>query len=230
MLKHADEAAAKTSKKDKDVRRKELKAVISPDLVKLVEEQGEELLRETSASLLVAEILLSADGGKCTNPQAQDIVLTTASLDKSKALETIATPLKTPYPNPAPADSDPDPATAHILDLGHAVRTYKTLLAGGRFSTATSSVEDYDEQLQRRFANLFYEAVTCREAGGAQNLANIALGNATFALLELLSALKDDKEKLAVIKQTLRGKEILPDIEKSWRKGAKPLYEALKAL
>lgn len=64
VLKQADEAAAKTSKKDKDIRRKELKAVISPDLIKLVEEQGEELLRETSASLLVAEILLSADGGK----------------------------------------------------------------------------------------------------------------------------------------------------------------------
>jgi hypothetical protein len=64
MLKQADEAAAKTSKKDKDIRRKELKAVISPDLIKLVEEQGEELLRETSASLLVAEIILSADGGK----------------------------------------------------------------------------------------------------------------------------------------------------------------------
>jgi hypothetical protein len=64
MLKHADEAAAKTSKKDKDIRRKELKVVISPDLIKLVEEQGEELLRETSASLLVAEIILSADGGK----------------------------------------------------------------------------------------------------------------------------------------------------------------------
>jgi hypothetical protein len=64
MLKHADEAAAKTSKKDKDIRRKELKVMISPDLIKLVEEQGEELLRETSASLLVAEIILSADGGK----------------------------------------------------------------------------------------------------------------------------------------------------------------------
>lgn len=65
MLKQADEAAAKTSKKDKDIRRKELKAVISPDLIKLVQEQGEELLRETSASLLVAEIILSADGGEC---------------------------------------------------------------------------------------------------------------------------------------------------------------------
>lgn len=64
QLKQADEAAAKTSKKDKDVRRKESKDVISPDLIKLVEEQGEQLLRETGSSLLVAEILLSAVGGK----------------------------------------------------------------------------------------------------------------------------------------------------------------------
>lgn len=63
QLKQVDEAAAKTSKKDKDIRRKELKEVISPDLIKLVEEQGEELLRETGSSLLVAEILLSAIGG-----------------------------------------------------------------------------------------------------------------------------------------------------------------------
>jgi pumilio family protein 6 len=122
--------------------------------------------------------------------------------DKTMALEAIAAPLETPYPNPAPSEADPDPATCHILDLGYAVRTYKTLLAGGRFSTTTNTVEDYDEKL----------------------------GNATFALVELLSELKDDKEKLAVIKQTLCGKEILPDIEKSWRKGAKPLYDALVAL
>ena len=160
----------------------------------------------------------------------QDSVLNILPLDKTKALQSIATPLETPYPNPAPADADPDPATAHILDLGYAVRTYKTLLAGGRFSTATSTVEDYNAPLQSQFANLFYEAVTSRNAGGAQNLSNIALGNGTFALLELLSALKEDKEKLAVIKQNLCGKEILPDIEKSWRKGAKPLFEALKAL
>lgn len=138
--------------------------------------------------------------------------------------------METPYPNPAPSESDPEPATCHILDLGYAVRTYKTLLAGGRFSTTTNAVEDYDEQLQSRFANLFFQMVTSPKAGGAQNLSNIALGNATFALVELLSALKDDKVKLAVIKQTLCGKEILPDIEKSWRKGAKALFEALVAL
>lgn len=71
QLKQADEAAAKTSKKDKDVRRKELKDVISPDLIKLVEEQGEQLLRETGSSLLVAEILLSAVGGKSRSNSAQ---------------------------------------------------------------------------------------------------------------------------------------------------------------
>jgi pumilio family protein 6 len=72
QLKQVDEAAAKTSKKDKDIRRKELKDVISPDLIKLVEDQGEQLLRETGSSLLVAEILLSAVGGK-----SADVVLQT---------------------------------------------------------------------------------------------------------------------------------------------------------
>lgn len=150
--------------------------------------------------------------------------------DKTKALEAIAKPLTTPYPNPAPVDSDADPATAHILDLGYAVRSYKTLLAGGRYSTATNTVEDFDPELQSRFAQLFYRNITSREAGGEQNLVNIALGNATFALVELLSALKDDKQKLADIKKALCAPHVLPDIEKSWRKGAKPLHEALCAL
>ncbi|KAJ9128036.1 hypothetical protein QFC24_000327 [Naganishia onofrii] len=212
QLKQSDESAAKTSKKDKDIRRKELKAVMSPDLLKLVEEQGEQLLRDTGASILVTEILLTADG------------------DKVKALEAIAQPLSTPYPNPAPAESDPDPATSHILDLGYAVRAYKTLLAGGRFSTTSNAVEEQDADLQSRFAQLFFDNITSSEAGGAQNLVNIALGNATFALIELLAALKEDKKRIGTMKQTLCKPEVLSSIESGWRKGAKPLYEALSKL
>ncbi|KAJ9109007.1 hypothetical protein QFC21_000333 [Naganishia friedmannii] len=212
QLKQSDESAAKTSKKDKDIRRKELKAVMSPDLLKLVEEQGEQLLRDTGASILVTEILLSADG------------------DKAKALEAIAQPLTTPYPNPAPAESDPNPATSHILDLGYAVRAYKTLLAGGRFSTTSNAVEEQDADLQRAFAQMFFDNVTSAEAGGVQNLVNIALGNATFALVELLSALKDDKTRTGIMKQALCKPDVLLNLESGWRKGAKPLYEALSKL
>lgn len=63
-LEATDASAAATSKKDKNVRRKELKAAISPDLLKLVEERGEELMRDAGASLLVIEVMLDADGGE----------------------------------------------------------------------------------------------------------------------------------------------------------------------
>ncbi|KAJ9125350.1 hypothetical protein QFC22_000310 [Naganishia vaughanmartiniae] len=232
QLKQSDESAAKTSKKDKDIRRKELKAVMSPDLLKLVEDQGEQLLRDTGASILVTEILLSADGGKTDSEwvKFERRLTNILTIDKLKALEAIAQPLSTPYPNPAPAESDPDPATSHILDLGYAVRAYKTLLAGGRFSTTTNAVEEQDADLQSRFAQLFFDNITSPETGGAQNLVNIALGNATFALVELLSALQKDKTRIGTIKQTLCVPDVLLSIESGWRKGAKPLYEALSKL
>jgi pumilio family protein 6 len=116
------------------------------------------------------------------------------------------------------------------LDLGYAVRAYKTLLAGGRFSTTSNAVEEQDAELQSRFAQLFFDNITSSEAGGAQNLVNIALGNATFALIELLAALKEDKKRIGTMKQTLCKPEVLSSIESGWRKGAKPLYEALSKL
>lgn len=56
--------SSKTSKKDKEVRRKELRIAISPALLELVANQGEELLRDSGASLLVTEIMLNAEGGE----------------------------------------------------------------------------------------------------------------------------------------------------------------------
>lgn len=91
-------------------------------------------------------------------------------------------------------------------------------------------MEEQDADLQSRFAQLFFDNITSSEAGGAQNLVNIALGNATFALIELLAALKEDKKRIGTMKQTLCKPEVLSSIESGWRKGAKPLYEALSKL
>lgn len=53
-----------TSKKDMDVRRKELLSYANEGLVKLVEEKGEEMVRDPGAGLVVQEIMLYAQGGK----------------------------------------------------------------------------------------------------------------------------------------------------------------------
>jgi pumilio family protein 6 len=63
-LEATDVAAATTSKKNKDTRRKELRVAISPDLLKMVADQGEELMREAGASLLVTDVMLETEGGK----------------------------------------------------------------------------------------------------------------------------------------------------------------------
>lgn len=73
-LAQTDEIKTKTSKKDEEVRRKEIREAASPDLVASIERMGkgdgeggvEEMVRDPGGSLLVAEIMLYADGGTCS--------------------------------------------------------------------------------------------------------------------------------------------------------------------
>lgn len=211
-LEVTDATAAATSKKNKDTRRKELRAAISPDMIKLVAEQGEELMRDAGASLLVTEIMLEAEG------------------DKTEAIEALVRPIGQTYPNPASVDPEQDPATAPILDISYADRAYKTLLAGGRFNSATSSVESANEDLRRRFGKAFWQALTSEEAGGEQNAVNLALGNAPFVVVELIDNLKTDEKLAPVVKRVLATPEVMSQVEKSWRKGASLLHQKLAAL
>lgn len=54
---------AGTSKKDPETRRKELKSYANEGLLKLVEDKGEEMVREPAAGLVVQEIMLYTEGG-----------------------------------------------------------------------------------------------------------------------------------------------------------------------
>lgn len=58
-----DELRAKTSKKDEAVRRDEVRRAASPALLSLIEERGVEMSRDPKGSLVVAEIMLYAEGG-----------------------------------------------------------------------------------------------------------------------------------------------------------------------
>jgi pumilio family protein 6 len=59
-----DALRAKTSKKDEAVRRDEIRRAASPALLALVEERGVEMSRDPKGSLVVAEIMLFAEGGQ----------------------------------------------------------------------------------------------------------------------------------------------------------------------
>lgn len=226
-LETTDELAAQTSKKDKDVRRKELRSAISPYLIEMLCEapadqseedenksrvSAEELVRDAGASLLVIEIMLEAEG------------------DKTKAIEALVKPLgAAPYPNPASVDPEQDPATAPILDLSYADRAYKTILMGGRFNPTTKSAEAPNTQLKSQFGEAFWEALTSEEVGGERNAVNLALGNAPFVVVELVDNLLGSKYEKDV-KRVLGNKQVVADVEKSWRKGAKVLHEKLSSL
>ncbi|WWD15825.1 hypothetical protein CI109_100249 [Kwoniella shandongensis] len=200
-----------TSKKDTEVRRKELLTQASEGLLKVVAEKGGEMVKDPGAGLVVQEIMLYAQG------------------DKSAAIETLVTPLREAYADPAPVDPNPDPATSHPLDLSHSIRTYKTLLSGGHYNTSTQTLTVLDPTLSPSFARAFWDAISSEEAGGEANAIRIAKGNAPFVVVELIEALvkRGDGEE---VKKVFGKKGVKEDVGKSVRKGAALLAEKIAAL
>ncbi|KIR26820.1 pumilio domain-containing protein [Cryptococcus deuterogattii LA55] len=200
-----------TSKKDVDVRRKELLSYASEGLVKLVEEKGEEMVRDPGAGLVVQEIMLYAQG------------------DKSAAIKTLASFLTPPYPDPAPLDPNPDPTVSHPLDLSHAIRTYKLLLSGGHFDHKTQTLSIPDSSLSPAFSRAVWDGLTSAEAGGAENVERVCKGNAPFVMVELIEGMKkrgDGDE----VKKVLGKKGVKETVEKSVRKGSALLAEKIGEL
>jgi pumilio homology domain family member 6 len=135
------------------------------------------------------------------------------TLDKTAAVEALIKPLRTPF-------SD----DAHILHLAHATRTYKTLLSGGHYNTKTSEVDVVDAILRSSFAKAIFEAVISDEAGGEQNLKDMAVGDVALVLVELISGLSEESKRK--IKEILTG----VDIAGSNAKGAALLAERVAEL
>ncbi len=63
ILAATDEARSRTSRKDMNVRMKEVREAASDDLIQLVNGKADEMLRDPAASLVLSEIMLHAEGG-----------------------------------------------------------------------------------------------------------------------------------------------------------------------
>jgi pumilio family protein 6 len=63
-LSETDSIRSKTSKKDKDVRKEEIRKAASGALIEFVEQKGDVVARDTGGSLVVTEIMLYAEGGE----------------------------------------------------------------------------------------------------------------------------------------------------------------------
>ncbi|KAJ6535965.1 armadillo-type protein [Mycena vulgaris] len=162
-LAETDEVRAQTSKKTQEVREAETRAGASEALIKWVKDKGGLLLRETGASLVVAEIMFFAEG------------------DKTAASQTLLRAVSAAYPC--------DDHSPHPIDLPHSSRLYKTLLQGGHFNRAAAGVEKASGWGARAFAEQFMDAVgkevcvvmcTAGECNGA------------FVIAELCEALQGD--------------------------------------
>ncbi|KAF9479209.1 ARM repeat-containing protein [Pholiota conissans] len=111
-LSETDEIRARTSKKSPESREEEVRRAASEELIAWVKESGEQLIREPTGCLVVAEIMLYGEG------------------DKSSAIDMLLQTLA------SPSISDP-----HPIDLPPTSRLYKSLLQGGHYNHTTKTVE-----------------------------------------------------------------------------------------
>ena len=65
LLAETDEIRSRTSKKDVKSREEEVRRAASEDLIAWVEKEGASLIKEPAGALVVAEVMLYAEGGLC---------------------------------------------------------------------------------------------------------------------------------------------------------------------
>jgi pumilio family protein 6 len=183
LLAEIHEIRKKTSKKDAEVRRKELVAAVSPPLLAAVAASPKDLVATPFGCQFVADVLLSATG------------------DKSAALEAVAS-TAAGEPTPAPSeDADPlYPPPPHISLTPHGGRMFKTLIAGGRFDKAAGAVKRVDPPLN--FADILYPVIK-------DHIVQWATGPSSFTVLGLLEApdFSSKKELLKLLRSDKKALE-----------------------
>ncbi|KAI8629255.1 armadillo-type protein [Xylariaceae sp. FL1651] len=173
-----------TSKKDPEIRRKELVAALSPSLLAAIASSPQDLIATSFGCQLVSEALLSGVG------------------DKSEALEAIA----------STAEGDPEsgsdehggvksldeavaafPPPPHPSKTPHGGRMFKTLIAGGHFDKATRKIIPCDPPLH--FADILYPVIK-------EHTMSWATGPSSFVVVNLLEA--DDFSHGDELRKTLK--------------------------
>ncbi|KXJ88256.1 armadillo-type protein [Microdochium bolleyi] len=222
LLEEIWEIRKTTSKKDADVRRKELVAALSPPLLAAIAAAPSDLLSTSFGCQLVAEALLSTVGDK---KEALDAVAAAAAGNPDESDE----------PMEGAEDTAPEFAPqVHISKAPHGGRMFKTLIAGGHFDKATKQIIPVDPPLH--FADILYPVIK-------DNIISWATGPSSFVVVSLLEAddfsskdelrklLKKEKKALqkAATEETLEQKafreaavaEAEGDAEKPAKKGKK---------
>lgn len=179
ILKEVHEIRKTTSKKDEDIRRKELVAAISPFLLTAVANAAADLTTTAFGCQFVNEVLLSAVG------------------DKEKAMEALAQ-CASGDPKEEPAEDDVA-SRPHISSTSHGGRMLKSLIQGGKYDKAAGKVIQVDPPLQ--FSNVLYPVIkdyVMEWATGPNSFVILALVEAgDFEKVdELKKTLKKNKKQL----------------------------------
>ncbi|KAK3337315.1 armadillo-type protein [Cercophora scortea] len=160
ILKEIHEIRQTTSKKDAEIRRKELVGGMSLQLLAAVAAAPKELVATSFGCQFATDVLLSAVG------------------DKKSALEAIAS---TAGGDPTPVVQDDMPFTPlpHISLTPFGGKMFKTLIAGGRFDKEAGAVKRVDPPLD--FADILYPVIK-------EHAVQWAVGPSSFTIVGLLEA------------------------------------------
>ncbi|RDB30018.1 Pumilio y domain family member 6 [Hypsizygus marmoreus] len=203
-LAETDETRARTSKKASEVREEEIRKFASDALVSWVEENAASVVREPGGSLVVAEIMLFADG------------------DKTAASRSLLHAISIPYPST-------DAARPHPIDLPHTSRLYKTLLQGGHFNHTSKSVERAPGWDAGAFAETFVEVVGEDVTVG---MCTRGEANGAFVVAELCEAIMRETGREGA-RRTIKGwfgEDVRKKVEDGEAKGKKVLLEKIALL
>jgi pumilio family protein 6 len=146
-------------------------------LLDWVARDGATVSRDTGGSLVVADVLLYADGGKgllfC------DDLYLIPPIDKTAAINALLAPVAASYPSA-------EASAPHPIDLAHTSRLYKTLLQGGHFSHASKAIERSPYFDASAFAHAWVQTV------GRDVTQAVACGDGAFVVAELCARLVAD--------------------------------------
>lgn len=174
ILSEVHEIRQTTSKKDAEVRRKELVTVISPALLEAVVAAAPALVADPFGCQLVADVLLSAEG------------------DKTEALKAVAA-VAEGDPSAEPMEVEGIAPQVHVSRTPFGGRLIKTLIAGGKFNKETGKIEPVDPPL--KFADILYPVIK-------EYILDWATGPSSFVVLNMLEA--GDFSHVSELKKTLK--------------------------
>jgi pumilio family protein 6 len=184
------------------------------------------VIREPGGSLVVTEVMLSAETGRFSSQYIWTRNVDQPWLllaDKKEAIQALLGALTTSYPSM----SD----TPHLIDLPHTSRLYKALLQGGHFSHGTSSISLAPASTWDRgyFAREFVRIVGKE---GIVGMCTKGEGNGAFVIAELCGALTEGDEgrkERAEVKGWFNA-DVRREIGEGRAKGKKVLLEKIASL